>query len=167
MGARHDGRSHGIAAAARRIARNREPSVDKWVEMPAQVHLLEAVDGEGSALGRTRSLAIRRAASLIRNLPEGRAAMLIELLDELARDDYLGRVRPFEVPAVKILAEVINGWDPDGVYEFARAWTSTLVAREDDFDWETADLEAQRRHRERVLDELARRGLRWVPANLP
>ena len=60
---------------------------------------------------------------------------------------------------LKVLAEVLNGWDEGGVREFAGAWVSTLVARQDGFDWERGTLEQRQRHRERVAREMARRGL--------
>ena len=81
----------------------------------------------------------RRAISFftdaIRSLPDEQVTVLIELLFEFRADSYLDRVRPYELPTLKTLAEVINGWEPDGVYEFTVAWVSTLVAREDGFDW--------------------------------
>ena len=120
---------------------------------------LEAVGGSGEALGGVRSDAIRQAAALIRELPEEEAVLALRLLQEFAGDGYLGRVRLHEIPTVKILAEVINGWEPDGVYEFARAWASTLVSREDGFNWDFCSREQKQAHRRRVLDELARRGL--------
>ncbi len=127
--------------------------------MTRESPVLEMVGGPGEKLGGVRGDAIRQAASLIRKLPEEQAGIVLRLLEEFAGDGYLGRVRSHEIPTVKILAEVINGWDPDGVYEFARAWASTLVAREDGFNWDFCSDEQRRAHRRRVLDELARRGL--------
>lgn len=100
-----------------------------------------------------------QAAGIIRELSPAQAEVLVALIDEFRRDDFLQRVRDVDLPAIKILADVINGWDPDGVYEFARAWTSTLVAREDDFQWSNCDAEDKEEHRRRVEAEMARRGL--------
>ncbi len=127
--------------------------------MALESQTLEAVGGSGETLGGVRSEAIREAAALIRRLPERQAALALRLLREFAEDGYLERVRSHEIPTVKILAEVINGWEPDGVYEFARAWASTLVAREDGFNWDFSSREQKHAHRLRVLDELMRRGL--------
>jgi hypothetical protein len=102
--------------------------------------------------------AISHFAQAIRDLPPEQVRALVKLLDEFLEDDYLRRVRTFEVPAVKILADVINGWEPDGIYEFARAWVSTLVARRDGFDWERCSDDERQAHRFRVLAELQRRG---------
>ena len=101
----------------------------------------------------------RPPASSATSLSPAQAEVLVALIDEFRRDDFLRRVRDVDLPAIKILADVINGWDPDGVYEFARAWTSTLVAREDDFQWSNCDAEAKEEHHRRVEAEMARRGL--------
>ena len=99
------------------------------------------------------------AAGLIRRLPDSQALLLFELLEEFERDGYLERVRAYEPPLVKIFADVANGWDESGAYEFARAWVSTLVAREDGFAWDGASEDDKREHRRKVFDELERRGV--------
>jgi hypothetical protein len=119
---------------------------------------LPVIDGGRATLSPDHRRAISHFADVIRELSPLQVAALVKLVNEFLDDDYLQRVRGFEVPAVKILADVINGWEPDGIYEFARAWVSTLVARQDGFDWERcSDIERQE-HRYRVLAELQRRG---------
>ena len=98
-------------------------------------------------------------AGVIRDLSPSQAETLLDLIDEFRQDGFLQRVRDVDLPVVKILAEVINGWDPDGVYEFARAWTSTLVARKDGFEWSDCGPREKEEHRRRVEAEMARRGL--------
>lgn len=117
------------------------------------------VAGGVAALTAEQHRAVSKLAALVRRLDDEQACALIELIDEFQRDDYLARLRPDDLPTVKILAEVINGWDPDGVYEFARAWTSTLVARDDGFCWDSCTPRQKTEHHRRVLAEMARRGL--------
>jgi hypothetical protein len=119
---------------------------------------LPVIDGGKETLSPEHRRAISHFADVVRELPPEQVRALLKLLDEFLEDDYLNRVRGLEVPAVKILAEVINGWEPDGIYEFARAWVSTLVARQDGFDWERCSEAERRAHRFRVLAELQRRG---------
>ncbi|MBI1353211.1 MAG: hypothetical protein GC160_02615 [Acidobacteria bacterium] len=120
---------------------------------------LQVVDGGTRSLGPAGREALADMAKTLRGLPDAQAAAVARLLREFAEDGYLSRLRAFEAPVLKVLAEVINGWDEDGVREFAGAWVSTLVAREDGFDWERGTLEQRQRHRERVAREMARRGL--------
>lgn len=119
---------------------------------------LSVIDGGRQTLSPEHRQAISHFADLIRELPPEQVRALGKLLDEFAQDGYLERMRGFEPPAVKILADVINGWEPDGIYEFARAWVSTLVARQDGFDWERCSEAERQAHRFRVLAELQRRG---------
>ncbi|MEX2301177.1 MAG: hypothetical protein WD733_09585 [Bryobacterales bacterium] len=119
---------------------------------------LPVIDGGRATLSPDHRRAISHFADVIRELSPLQVAALVKLVNEFLDDDYLQRVRGFEVPAVKILAEVINGWEPDGIYEFARAWVSTLVARQDGFDWERCSDVERQEHRYRVLAELQRRG---------
>jgi hypothetical protein len=119
---------------------------------------LPVIDGGRATLSPEQRLALSHIADVIRELSPAQVRALVKLLDEFREDDYLRRVRGFELPAVKILAEVINGWEPDGIYEFARAWVSTLVARQDGFDWERCSEAERQAHRFRVLAELQRRG---------
>jgi hypothetical protein len=129
--------------------------MSKTVEPPVR---LPVVDGGRETLSAEHRRAISHFADVIRDLSHEHVRALVKLLDEFLTDDYLRRVRGFEVPAVKILADVINGWEPDGIYEFARAWVSTLVARQDGFDWERCSDAERQAHRFRVLAELQRRG---------
>lgn len=119
---------------------------------------LPVIDGGRATLSPEHRRAISHFADVIRELSPEQVRALGKLLDEFLDDDYLLRVRGFELPAVKILADVINGWEPDGIYEFARAWVSTLVARQDGFDWERCSDAERQAHRFRVLAELQRRG---------
>ncbi len=120
---------------------------------------LTVVRGGEKTLSAQQRTAVAQAAGIIRALSPAQAEILVALIDEFRRDDFLQRVRDIDLPTIKILAEVINGWDPDGVYEFARAWTSTLVAREDGFQWSNCDAEDKEEHRRRVEAEMSRRGL--------
>lgn len=119
---------------------------------------LPVIDGGRETLSPEHRRAISHFADVIRELSPEHVRALVKLLDEFLDDDYLLRVRGFELPAVKILADVINGWEPDGIYEFARAWVSTLIARQDGFDWERCSDAERQAHRFRVLAELQRRG---------
>ena len=120
---------------------------------------LTVVRGGEKTLSAAQRTAVAQAAGIIRDLSPTQAEVLIALIDEFRRDGFLQHVRDVDLPAIKILAEVINGWDPDGVYEFARAWTSTLVARKDGFQWSNCDAADKEEHRRRVEAEMARRGL--------
>ncbi len=119
---------------------------------------LPVIDGGRETLSPEHRRAISHFADVVRELTPSQVRSLLTLLDEFLEDDYVQRVRGVDVPAVKILAEVINGWEPDGIYEFARAWVSTLIARHDGFDWERSNEAERREHRFRVLAELQRRG---------
>lgn len=120
---------------------------------------LDVIQGGAARLSASQSEVLTALGAAVRRLDDPQAMRLLQLLGELSGDGYLGRVRSHEIPVVKILAEVINGWDPDGVYEFARAWTSTLVARQDGFCWDTCTDEQRREHHRRVSAEMARRGV--------
>ena len=129
--------------------------MSETVESPVR---LPVIDGGRATLSPEHRRAISRFADAIRGLSPQQVGALVKLLNEFLEDDYLQRVQGYEVPAVKILADVINGWEPDGIYEFARAWVSTLVARQDGFDWERCSDAERQAHRFRVLAELQRRG---------
>jgi hypothetical protein len=120
---------------------------------------LQVVSGGGESLHPGKARLIQALAGLVRRLPDDQALLLFGLVEEFERDGYLERVQGHEPPIVKIFAEVANGWDEQGAYEFARAWASTLVAREDGFCWDRASPEEKKRHRARVIDELGRRGV--------
>ena len=120
---------------------------------------LEVLYGGGGALGPAGRAALGRLVAALRKLPDAQAAAVVDLIEGLSSDDYLSRIRRCEVPVLKVMAEILNGWDEDGVREFGGAWVSTLIAREDGFDWERGSLDQRQRHRERVQREIARRGL--------
>lgn len=120
---------------------------------------LQIVPGGAESLHPSKARLIRTFAGLVRRLSHDRATLLFGLLEEFERDGYLERVQGHEPPIVKIFAEVANGWDEQGAYEFARAWASTLVAREDGFNWDRATPEEKKKHRASVIDELGRRGV--------
>lgn len=120
---------------------------------------LPVVQGGNQMLGPAGREALGRLATALRRLPDAQASCVVELLEELSTDDYLSEMRSCEVPVLKVMAQILNGWDEDGVREFGGAWLSTLVAREDGFDWERGSLEQRQRHRERVQRELLRRGI--------
>ena len=120
---------------------------------------LQLVSGGAESLHPAKARLIRTFAGLVRRLPDDQATLLFGLLEEFERDGYLERVQGHEPPIVKIFAEVANGWDEQGAYEFARAWASTLVAREDGFSWDRATPEEKKKHRASVIDELGRRGV--------
>ncbi len=103
--------------------------------------------------------ALTEITHTLRALPPEQAHTLARLVSEMARDGYLARAREYEIPVVKILAEVLNGWEASGVYEFAKAWTSTLIARQDDFEWDGANEREKEIHRRRIRAEMSRRGL--------
>ena len=117
------------------------------------------IEGGRLPLSSDQRRAVSFFADAVRGLPPDQIDALIQLIHEFRRDNYLERVRPFEVPAIKILAEVLNGWDNNGVYEFTRAWVSTLVSRQDGFSWKKSDSSARAEHHSRVDEEMARRGL--------
>lgn len=78
---------------------------------------LPVIDGGRATLLPEHRRAISHFAEMIRELSPQQVGAVVKLLNEFQEDDYLKRVRGFEVPAVKILADVINGWEPDGIYE--------------------------------------------------
>lgn len=119
------------------------------------------LQGGVSPLSAEQRRAVSAVSQAVRDLSSEDAEMLVRLIEEFRRDGYLGRLRSFDLPAVKVLAEVISGWEEDGVYEFARAWVSTLVARQDGFTWSDCDPGEKQRHRQRIEAEMVRRGLAW------
>ncbi len=117
------------------------------------------VAGGRAPLSKRQRRAISFFTDAIRGLPDEQVTVLSELLFEFRADSYLDRMRPYELPTLKILAEVINGWEPDGVYEFTVAWVSTLVAREDGFDWADCTPLERAEHQRRIEVEMQRRGV--------
>ena len=125
----------------------------------AELATFPVLEGGARTFESEQREAVSEIAAVLRGLRPEQALTLVRLIHEMQRDGYLERVREYEIPVVKILAEVINGWDASGVYEFARAWTSTLVAREDDFEWDNSDERTRELHRRRIRAEMSRRGL--------
>jgi len=103
--------------------------------------------------------AVSELTDMVRDLPADEVKALLWLTDEFRKENYLAKVRSYDIPVVRVLAEVISGWDPDGVYEFARAWVSTLIARQDDFSWADGSAAQKTEHRRKVEAELTRRGI--------
>lgn len=128
--------------------------------MTAEPPRLKVVSGGRKPLDSAQSEAVQRLAGLIRGLPDQQARNLLSLAEALDEAGVLSGLRAGDVPAIRILAEVVRGWDPEGVAEFARAWVSTLVARDDGFDWERSTLEEKEEQRRRVAAAMAKRGLR-------
>ena len=127
---------------------------------PHDAPALTVVDGKARPLTREHRRAIAQATAAVRRLDEAQAALVTRLLAEFDRDGFLERMREIEAPALLILAEVLNGWDVEGVREFARAWASTLVARRSRFDWDASSREERARHRLEVDRELSLRGIK-------
>ncbi len=117
------------------------------------------LEGGAAPISTVQTERLRSIVELLRTLSDEESENLCLLLETLAADGYLRRTRPFDVGPIKIMAEVISGWDQDGVYEFARAWVSTLVAREDGFSWDRCTTEEKLLHHRRIDDELLKRGL--------
>ena len=117
------------------------------------------IQGGRSALSAEQREAVSELTGKVRPLPADDLKALLWLMEEFQKESYLAKVRSFDIPVIRILAEVISGWDPDGVYEFARAWVSTLIAREDGFSWAECSPTEKEGHRREVDAELTRRGI--------
>ncbi len=117
------------------------------------------VEGGRIPLSTRQRHAVSFFADVLRGFTDEQVDSLVELIREFRNDGYLERIQPHEIPTVKILAEVINGWELEGNYEFAQAWASTLVARQDGFDWSDCTSQEKAEHRRRVGLELQRRGV--------
>lgn len=128
--------------------------------MTAAPTRLAVVSGGRRPLDSAQSEALQQAAGAIRGMTDQQARNFVLLVEALQEDGLLTELRAVDVPAIRILAEVIRGWEPDGVREFARAWTSTIVARDDGFDWERSSPKEKAEHWRRVEEELRRRGVR-------
>lgn len=120
---------------------------------------LEVLQGGRRNLSARQGAVIRRLASLIRSLPDDQAAAAVTLLEELALEDGLAGLREIDVGVLRILAEVLKGWEVDGVQEFGRAWVSTLVSRRDGFAWDRSSPEEREAHRRGIEAEMIRRRL--------
>jgi hypothetical protein len=120
---------------------------------------LAVIDGGKRPLAAEQRGAISRMTDVIRTLPPEQLEVLLGLVEEIGREGYLGKIRPYDLPVIKVLAEVISGWEPDGVYEFARAWVSTLISRQDGFSWPDCNAAQKSEHRRKVEAEMTRRGI--------
>ena len=120
---------------------------------------LAVIDGGKRPLTAEQRGAVSEWTDVVRALPPGQLEVLRGLVDEIRQEDYLEKVRHHDLPVIKVLAEVISGWEPDGVYEFARAWVSTLVSRQDGFSWPECNAAQKDGHRRKVEQEMTRRGI--------
>ncbi len=127
---------------------------------PLEAPQLTVVDGRAPSLSNEQRAAVTLLTGAVRGLSSEQLVVLLRLVEEFRQDGCLETLRETDLPPLRILAEVLSGWDNDGVYEFARAWTSTLVAREDGFDWLTSSPTEKQVHRERVATEMKRRRVR-------
>ena len=67
------------------------------------------IEGGRLPLSTDQRRAVSFFADVVRGLSREQIDALIQLIHEFRCDNYLERLRPFEVPAIKILAEVLNG----------------------------------------------------------
>jgi hypothetical protein len=121
--------------------------------------LLAVIDGGKRRLTAQQRGAVWEMTGVIRTVPPEQIEVLLGLVKEIRREDYLEQIRPYDLPVIKVLAEVISGWEPDGVYEFARAWVSTLISRQDGFSWHECNAAQKNEHRRKVEAEMTRRGI--------
>ena len=120
---------------------------------------LAVIDGGRRPLTAQQRGAVSEMTDLIRTLPPEQLDSLLGLAKEIQREGYLEKIRAYDLPVIKVLAEVISGWEPDGVYEFARAWVSTLISRQDGFSWPECNAAQKSEHRRKVEAEMTRRGI--------
>jgi hypothetical protein len=123
---------------------------------PLEVPQLTVIDGKAPSLTNEQRAAVTLLTGVVRGLSSDQLLVLLRLIEEFRKDGCLENLRETDLPPLRILAEVLSGW----VYEFARAWTSTLVAREDGFDWLTSGADEKEYHRDRIAEEMERRGVR-------
>jgi hypothetical protein len=119
----------------------------------------EVLDGGRSTLSAGQGAALRRLARLVRNLPDDQADAAATFLEEISRENVLAGLREIDVGVLCVLADVLKGWEVDGVHEFGRAWVSTLLARRDGFAWDRSTPEERAAHRESIAAEMTRRRL--------
>ena len=74
-------------------------------------------------------------------------------------EDGLAGLREIDMGVLRILAEVLKGWEVDGVQEFGRAWVSTLLSRRDGFAWDRSTPAEREVHRRSIEAEMVRRRL--------
>ena len=125
----------------------------------AATEIFPVLEGGRGALSARQRAALGRLAVSVRALPDDEAERAAGLVEELSREGRLAGLRELDFGVLAILAEVLREWEPDGVYEFGRAWISTLVARRDGFSWDRATAAERGAHRERIQTEVRRRGL--------
>ena len=127
--------------------------------MSAPAPKFEVLAGGRSTLSAGQVAALRRLVALIRSLPDDQAAAAVTLLEEISLEDGLAGLREIDFGVLRILADVLKGWDIDGVHEFGRAWISTLLARQDGFAWDRSTPAERDAHRRGIAAEMARRRL--------
>ena len=127
--------------------------------MSASANGFEVHAGGRSSLTQCQAAALHRLAGLIRKLSDDEAGAAAMLLEELSREDGLAGLREIDIGVLRILAEVLKGWEVDGVHEFGRAWVSTLVSRRDGFAWDRSTTAEREAHRRNIETEMARRRL--------
>ena len=127
--------------------------------MSAPAPRFEVLAGGRSSLTSAQAAALRRLVGLIRTLPDDQAAKAVVLLEELSVEGGLERMREIDVGVLRVLAEVLAGWEVDGVHEFGRAWVSTIVARRDGFSWDRSTPAERDAHRRGIEAEMVRRRL--------
>jgi hypothetical protein len=120
---------------------------------------LSVIDGGRKPLTAAQREAVSELTEVVRALPPEQLEVLLGLVEQIQRENYLEKIRPYDVPVIKVLAEVVSGWEPDGVYEFARAWVSTLISRQDGFSWPECNTVQKDEHRRKVVAEMTRRGI--------
>jgi hypothetical protein len=127
--------------------------------MSAPAPRFEVLDGGRSSLSAAQAKALRRLVSVLRGLPDEQAAAAATLLEEISLEDGLKGLREIDLGVLRILAEVLKGWEVDGVHEFGRAWVSTLVSRRDGFAWDRSTAAEREMHRRDIEAEMIRRRL--------
>ncbi len=127
--------------------------------MPASSAPFEVLEGGRRRLSVQQGAALRRMASLLRGLPDEEASAAVTLLEELSAESTLAGLREVDIGVLRILAEVLKGWEVDGVQEFGRAWVSTLLSRSDGFVWDRSTPREREAHRRSIEAEMVRRRL--------
>jgi hypothetical protein len=127
--------------------------------MPSAPNRFEVLDGGRSSLSAGQASALSRLVTLIRTLSDAEATAAATLLEEVSTERGLAGLREIDIGVLRILAEVLKGWEIDGVHEFGRAWVSTLVSRRDGFAWDRSTPDEREAHRRSIDAEMVRRRL--------
>ena len=127
--------------------------------MSGTLNRFEILDGGRSRLSAAQARAVSLLVRLIRTLPDEEAAVATALLEELSTERGLSGLREIDLGVLRILAEVLKGWEVDGVHEFGRAWVSTLLSRRDGFAWDRSTAAEREAHRRSIEAEMIRRRL--------